>query len=333
MMSGRTLIKGRLTFSPEAAASGLSRRSCGDGRQSEFSFGTGVAISRQYHRCRGSPGAVGANPFQGSTYVFTRSGSVWTQQARLVATDGAASDNSASASRLAAIRPCRGLPGDVGTNFDQGSAYVFTRSGSVWTQQAQLIATGGTTTFRRQRSHQRRYGIVGALTRETAIKARRTFLSEAAALDAAGPVLSDRRRRLTFRLQRSHQRRYRSRRGWIRRCRGKLLSRLGICFYAKRQRLDPTGKALSGRRSGANYFGESVAISGDTVVVGAYERRRRLGIYFYPKRQRLDSAGAINSATDGAGSDGFGLSVAISGNEVIVGADRKASAKARRMFS
>ena len=32
---------------------------------------------------------------------------------------------------------------DVGANTDQGSAYVFVRSGEVWTQQAQLNATGG----------------------------------------------------------------------------------------------------------------------------------------------------------------------------------------------
>jgi hypothetical protein len=32
---------------------------------------------------------------------------------------------------------------DVGANFDQGSAYVFVRSGTTWTQQAQLTAGDG----------------------------------------------------------------------------------------------------------------------------------------------------------------------------------------------
>ena len=41
----------------------------------------------------GAPWAdVGANPDQGATYVFTRSGSVWSEQAKLTAADGEVTD-------------------------------------------------------------------------------------------------------------------------------------------------------------------------------------------------------------------------------------------------
>lgn len=102
-------------------------------------FGHSVAIS-------GDTIVVGADydddrgPTSGSAYVFTRSGSTWTQQAKLTASDGAMYDYFG---RSVAIS------GDtivVGADYDDnpaginaGSAYVFTRSGSVWTQQSKLI--------------------------------------------------------------------------------------------------------------------------------------------------------------------------------------------------
>ena len=81
----------------------------------------------------------------GSVYVFTRVGTVWTQQQKLYASDAAASDYfgvsvalSADAS-IALIGACQ--DDDKGSN--SGSVYVFTRSGSVWTQQQKLLAGDG----------------------------------------------------------------------------------------------------------------------------------------------------------------------------------------------
>ncbi len=79
----------------------------------------------------------------GSAYVFTRSGSTWSQQAKLSASDGAAGD-------LFGVRAA--IFGDtalIGARFtddngeDSGSAYVFTRSGTTWSQQAKLLADDG----------------------------------------------------------------------------------------------------------------------------------------------------------------------------------------------
>ena len=87
---------------------------------------------------------VGANGSQGSAYVFTRSGGVWTEQQKLTASDGAASDYFGASVALsgdtalvgAYFGRCRG-------EWHQGSAYVFVRSGGVWTEQQKLTASDG----------------------------------------------------------------------------------------------------------------------------------------------------------------------------------------------
>jgi hypothetical protein len=87
---------------------------------------------------------VGANVDQGSAYVFTRSGGVWTQQQQLTAADGAAGDQfGGSVAVVGDTAVVTASSDDVGANVDQGSAYVFTRSGTVWTQQQQLTASDG----------------------------------------------------------------------------------------------------------------------------------------------------------------------------------------------
>ena len=81
---------------------------------------------------------------QGSAYVFTRSGTTWTQQAKLTASDGAADDYFGYSVALSGDTALVGAYwDDVGANYDQGSAYVFTRSGTTWTQQAKLTASDG----------------------------------------------------------------------------------------------------------------------------------------------------------------------------------------------
>ena len=82
----------------------------------------------------------------GSAYVFTRSGSSWSQQAKLTAADGAASDifgTSVSLSGDGNTALVGALWDDTTMGSDAGSAYVFVRSGSSWSQQAQLLAGDG----------------------------------------------------------------------------------------------------------------------------------------------------------------------------------------------
>ncbi len=86
----------------------------------------------------------------GAVYVFTRSGSTWSQQAYVKASNAGAYDSFGASVALSgdgntlavgAIREdskATGINGDEADNSsnDQGAVYVFTRSGSTWSQQA-----------------------------------------------------------------------------------------------------------------------------------------------------------------------------------------------------
>ena len=74
----------------------------------------------------------------GAAYIFTRSGTSWSQQAKIQASDKQAYDEFAQ---------WVAIDGDtivVGARFEDtggtyaGAAYVFTRSGTSWSQQAKL---------------------------------------------------------------------------------------------------------------------------------------------------------------------------------------------------
>ena len=77
-------------------------------------------------------------------YVFIRSGDIWTQQAQIFANDGAAGDEFGWSVSVDADTIVVGAHADnVFANTDQGSAYVFVRSSTTWTQQAHLFANDG----------------------------------------------------------------------------------------------------------------------------------------------------------------------------------------------
>jgi hypothetical protein len=87
-------------------------------------------------------GSIGDNAYRGSAYVFTRSGTTWTKQAKLLASDGAHEDFFSASVALDGDSALIGAPGYL-YNPVTGSAYVFTRSGTTWTQQAKLLASEG----------------------------------------------------------------------------------------------------------------------------------------------------------------------------------------------
>ena len=91
------------------------------------SFHFSVAISGDVALVGAPADTVGADPLRGSAYVFTRSGTTWTQQARLTAPDGAPEDSFGGAVALSSATALVGAGNDdVGANVSQGSAYVFT---------------------------------------------------------------------------------------------------------------------------------------------------------------------------------------------------------------
>jgi hypothetical protein len=89
---------------------------------------------------------VSGNTGQGAAYLFVRSGTAWTQQAKLTTSDGAAVDHFGEAAALSGDGNTAWIGADyktVGGNTGQGAAYVFVRSGTTWTQQAELTAADG----------------------------------------------------------------------------------------------------------------------------------------------------------------------------------------------
>ncbi len=90
--------------------------------------------------------AIGTHTNQGSAYIFVRSGSAWTEQAKLAASDGSSGDRfgySVSLSADGSTALVGASYATIGTHTNQGSAYIFVRSGSAWTQQAKLTASDG----------------------------------------------------------------------------------------------------------------------------------------------------------------------------------------------
>ena len=79
----------------------------------------------------------------GSAYVYDLSGGVWSQSAKLTATDGAGFDNFGSSVSLSGDRALVGAYLNDGNASNSGSAYVFDFAGGVWTQTTKLTASDG----------------------------------------------------------------------------------------------------------------------------------------------------------------------------------------------
>ena len=105
-------------------------------------FGDSVAIAGDTIVV-GAPGDDDNGSDSGSAYVFTRTGTTWTEQAKLTASDGAADDYFGSSVAIAGDTIVVGASGDDDEWQCSGSAYVFTRTGTTWTEQAKLTASDG----------------------------------------------------------------------------------------------------------------------------------------------------------------------------------------------
>ncbi len=108
------------------------------------SLGASVAISGNtavIGACYASlPGKASA----GAAYVFTRSDTSWSQQAKLISTDGAAGDWFGSSLVISGGTVLIGAPyADVPGKANGGAAYTFTGLGASWTQQVKCYGSSG----------------------------------------------------------------------------------------------------------------------------------------------------------------------------------------------
>ena len=78
----------------------------------------------------------------GSAYIFKRSGTSWSQQDKLTASDAVTNDYFGFS---VSISGDNAIMGAWGNDDDGGSAYIFTRSGTSWSQQTKLTASDAVT--------------------------------------------------------------------------------------------------------------------------------------------------------------------------------------------
>jgi hypothetical protein len=105
-------------------------------------FGSSVALSAD-----GNTALIGSAGGVGLAHVFTRSGGVWTQQGPALTGTGTIGGAAFGSSAALSADGNTALIGGYLDNIAVGAAWVFTRSGGVWTQQGpKLTGAGGVLT-------------------------------------------------------------------------------------------------------------------------------------------------------------------------------------------
>ncbi len=259
-------------------------------RASDDFFGISVALSGD-----GATALIGA--FQeddatgtsttgnGAAYVFVRSGSTWSQQAKLLAGDKASVDYfgwsvSLSGNGSTALIGAKGADDVTGPfTADTGAAYVFARSGSGWSQQAKLLAS--------DKASGDAFGYAVALSGDGTTALIGAFEED----DATGTDTLDNGAAYVF---------VRSGSSWAQQA-----------------------KLLATDKDSRDSFGASVALSGDgaTALIGAYGEDdatvttlNRGAAYVFVRSGSSWSQQTKLLAGDKASDDYFGWSVALSGN-------------------
>lgn len=111
-------------------------------------FGWSVSLDGNTALIGTKPGGAYPNSpeYGGAAYVFTRTGSSWTEQARLTASDADFLDMFGCSVSLDGNTALIGAFDDeitVNGLGNAGAAYIFTRTGDDWTEQKKLIAPDG----------------------------------------------------------------------------------------------------------------------------------------------------------------------------------------------
>lgn len=213
-------------------------------------------------------------PFAEAAYVFVRSGGEWTEQAKLTASDGGAGDLFGIAVAVAGDTAVVGAAGADALGSDSGSAYVFTRDAGTWTEQAILAASDTTAGDN--------FGWSVSLSGETAVIGA---IGEDAPSPGSGAAY--------------------------------VFARSGGAWAEQ-------AKLAASDGSSGDGFGYSVSVSGDTAAVGAVSDDApgmdSGSAYVFSR----DGAGWLETAhliaSDGVAGDWFGISVATSGETVVAGA-------------
>jgi FG-GAP repeat len=269
----------------------------------------------------------------GAAYVFVRNAGVWTQQAKLAASDGNANDEFGSTVAISGDTILVGAYGHTGGG-NVGAAYVFTRSGVTWTPQQKLtpldgasgdwfgcsVGVSGNTAVIGAYGHavsgKGNPGAAYVFTRSgtTWTQAAELWGQDGADNDWFGYAVAISGNTAVV--------------GAWHKPNGAVLAAGAAYIFAGSSWTEQQELALPSPVQ-SDEFGLSVAISGDTALVGAQGRdlpsKPNVGQAFvYVRSGAVWAQQAALSAADGASGDGFGYSVALDGDSALVGAPYRA---------
>jgi len=252
-------------------------------------FGNSVAVS-------GTTVIVGAfghntdgNSSQGKAYVFERPANGWedmTENAQLTASDGTLSDRFGTSVAVSGTTVVVGsIFHDTNDNSNQGKAYIFEQPEGGWanmTETAQLTASDG--------AEMDFFGTSVAISGGTVVVGSRSH-------DTDG--IRDKGKAYVFE---------RPENGWA--------------------NMTETAQLTASDGVETEFFSESVAVSGSTVVVGAFlhdtngnDSQGKAYVFERPTNGWVNMTETAQlTASDGAEGDGFGRSVGIADNSVVIGA-------------
>jgi MYXO-CTERM domain-containing protein len=296
-----------------------------DAQPGDF-LGTSVALS-------GNTAVVGATfdddngESSGAAYVFVRSGADWTEQQKLKPSDGVAGDRFGWPVAISGNTVLVGCYLDNPQGAESGSAYVFVRSGSTWTQQQKLTAADG--------AAQTWFGYSVALDGDTALVSRHgdaairgsayvfvrsgstwTQQQKLTAADGlagdyfGGSVALSDNTALVGAYVDDNQPDDRQGSAYV-------FVRSGTTWTEQQKLLPSDGSA-------EDWFGWSVALWGDTALVGAFRDDPNGfdsgSVYAFTRSGTTWTEGQKLSASDGATTDYFGHQVALSADKAVVAA-------------
>ncbi len=240
-------------------------------------FGASVSISGDTVVVGAHFAAVSGHATQGAAYVYLRSGVTWAQQAKLIAADGAAEDEFGYSVSISGDTALVGADyKTVGVNAGQGAAYVYDRSGGTWAQQAKLTASDG--------------GAGDSLGFSVSISGDTALVGA-----PFKPIAGNTYRGATYMFLRS-----------------------GVNWTQQARVVALDGAA-------GDYFGFAVSISGDRAIIGAPLKTvsgyTQLGLaYVWVRDNGNWTQIAPLYASDSSNDQFFGYSVALDGNTALVGA-------------
>ena len=276
----------------------------------------------------------------GSAYVFTKVSGVWSQVAKLTASDGDTSDEFGYSVAVSGETVVVGAhlddhtDGDGDTDDDEGAAYVFTKPFTGWadmTQTAKLTAFGaaasdefgisvavdGNTVLVGAHQYESGKGAAYVFTKPYTGWADSNEKAKLIAVDGAAndefgiSVALDGDTAVIGAYHDDHT------------DDGNTIGNAGSAYVFTKVSGVWSQKAKLIAVDGAanDEFGISVAVNGDTVVVGARQNDTSSGAaYLFTEVSGVWKHVAKLTADDGAANDEFGISVAVDGDTIVVGA-------------